>query len=147
MIDQKGGEKDMWNGGRANRNQWLVPLLGMAAVFVLSPVTVNAAGNQAESHDRVAQAPQPPSFSERELSAFVKAYLELNRLKTTYTGRIFTAPNAEEAQKLTEELEIKTSEVFEHEGLEANTYSDIFEAIQTDDRIRQKVTQLMREQP
>jgi hypothetical protein len=146
-MDQKGGEKIMWNGGRENRNQWWMARLGIAAVFVFSPVTVYSAGNPADSDHRVAQAPQPPSFSERELSAFVKAYIELNRLKTTYDGRIFTAPNSEEAQKLTREFETKTSEVLEHEGLEANTYSDIFEAIQNDDGIRQKVTQLMREQP
>jgi len=122
-----------------------VPLAGL---FVFSPVHGQPWNDSApEEIQRVDDSKSGPRFSDGELSSFARAYIEVTQLRTIYDARMFTASTPDKADQLAEELESRTTQIIQEEGLDVTTYGRIIGAMETNDRVREKVNQFLTNQP
>lgn len=117
-------------------------VLGIAIGVVGSGVPGLVPSASSES-GQTSSASSSSALSAEMLSAFAEAYPEVTRLRTTFQPRIAMSQDAEQAELLRKEQQRQVNEVIQQAGLTRKTYDRIFDAFNSDEEIRAKVTRLL----
>lgn len=80
--------------------------------------------------------------SDKELQAFVRAYLDIQALRLKYEPALRNAAG-DEAKKIEREADSEIENVLEKHGLEVETYKRIFKALAGDEELRKKTLELI----
>ena len=91
-------------------------------------------------------AAKQADISDKELKAFVKAYVEYQKIRQEYEPAINNAQDPKEKQRLENEGNAKLKKVLDKEGLSPETYNRIFDQVNTDKQLRDTVLKMVEEQ-
>jgi hypothetical protein len=93
---------------------------------------------------------QPPrnqtNIGDRELTAFVRAYVEYHKIRREYEPALKNAQDPKKSQQLQEEANLKLRKLLDREGLTPERYNRIFSAVNADERLRDRVLKMVEEQ-
>ena len=78
---------------------------------------------------------QPTQLSDKDISAFAKAYVEYQKIRQTYEPRLKRAQNAKEKERIQREGDLKVKEALEKNGL-ISTSAILCEADTTNSAVR-----------
>lgn len=76
--------------------------------------------------------PSAEALTDQQITAFVDAALEVQRVRAEYDGQMQTAESPEEAARLQQEALEQATEAVESQGLTADEYTAIAEAANQD---------------
>ncbi len=83
--------------------------------------------------------------SGQDIKAFANAQLEVSRVRQQYQTRLSNAGNQDEQQALVQEMNEKLVAALKDEGLSVEKYNEIFNAVQNDADLRERVTEMMQD--
>ena len=116
-------------------------IFGMALiVFLTSSVTVIWA--QANESERQSFG-GPEKFSDKELQAFAKSYVELEKIRGVSEIQISAAKTPQEKSRIEQEAVAKFSAALEREGLTMARFGALYQTINGDDQLREMVLKLI----
>ena len=119
-------------------------ILGMALVVPLtSSVTVISA--QANLSERQSVA-EPERVSDQELQAFAKSYVEFDKIRTASELQKSAAKTPQEKSGIEQDAMVKLSATLEREGLTIARFRALFQTIDEDDQLREKVLKLIEDE-
>lgn len=81
--------------------------------------------------------------NDRDLGAFARAYVGLQKIRATYQQSIEATEEAEKKQEIIAEVNGKIANLLEKEGLSADRYNQIFAVLNTDEKLREKTLDLI----
>lgn len=84
-----------------------------------------------------------PQVSDKELRAFVKAYVEYHKIRQEYEPALKKAKNSEQAKKIQDEANSKIEKALHKQGLDATAYNRLFSAVNADEKLRQDALKLI----
>jgi hypothetical protein len=91
-------------------------------------------------------AAQPANVSDKDLKTFVKAYVEIQRIRLAYEPSLRNAKRPEESQKIQKEADSKVEKVLKKEGLSVPTYNWMFTKVNSSEELRKKTLKLIEEE-
>ena len=97
-----------------------------------------SAAHSAEPSNR-SEDSKVTTISEKELDAFVKAYVQYQRIRARYGPALERAKEAQEKKRIEQEANAKVKQSLEAQGLSAERYDKIFAAVNGDAELRQKI--------
>ena len=118
----------------------ILPMIGALILAIYLPIEVAWSAST---------APVPPAqvnVSDRELKAFVKAYVEYQKIRQNYEGRIASTKDEREKQRLQREGDDKVKQVLQKQGLTPQSYNRLFAAVNNNQQLRQKALTLISEE-
>lgn len=89
---------------------------------------------------------QPTQLSDKDISAFAKAYVEYQKIRQTYEPRLKRAQNAKEKERIQREGDLKVKEALEKNGLTPQSYNRLFAAVNGSEQLRQKALKIIDEE-
>jgi len=89
---------------------------------------------------------QPMNVSETQLRAFAKVYVEVEKIRQEYEPRLKEAKNPEEGKQIQNEAVSKMQGALTKEGLNEESYTQIFEIARADEGLRKKLVELINEE-
>ena len=110
-------------------------------VFVLLscwPIAMATPSKSAEQPQRPV-ASSGTTISEKELNAFVKAYVYYQDIRASYGPALERAKDAEQKKRIEQEANTKVKQSLEAQGLTAERYNKIFAAVNDNAELRQRV--------
>jgi len=110
-------------------------------VFVLWACCALAMATPAKSADQAGRpgASQATSISEKELSAFVKAYVAYQNIRASYGPALERANDAQQKKRIEQEANTKVKQSLDAQGLTAERYNNIFATVNGNEELREKV--------
>lgn len=97
-----------------------------------------------EARDQALAQTQPRAgVSDSELQAFAAAYVEIKQIQAAYESEVQGVQDANKIAALHEEASVKMNAAVEKEGLTAERYNGILEAVTADEELRQKAVELI----
>jgi uncharacterized protein DUF4168 len=99
-----------------------------------------------------AETPRQPTtsgsttVSDQELTAFVKAYVEYQKIRSNYGPALEKANSAERKKQLEQEANAKVKQSLDANGLTAERYNRIFSTVNANEALRKKVLQRVEEE-
>jgi hypothetical protein len=84
--------------------------------------------------------------SETQLRAFAKVYVEVEKIRQAYEPRLKEAKNPEEGKEIQNEAVSKMKGALTKEGLNEESYTQIFEIARADEGLRKKLVELINEE-
>ena len=93
------------------------------------------------------EQPAPPSeaLSEQQVTAFVDAALEVQRLRSELDSQLQAAESPEEIDRLRQEAQEQATEAVENSGLSPGEYSAIVDAANQDPQLYAMIVDLMQQ--
>jgi hypothetical protein len=88
----------------------------------------------------------PTEVSDKELHAFAKSYIEFHKLRTVYEPQLNVAKTPEEKTRIQQEAVAKFGAALEREGLTMERYGALFQTVNADDHLREKVLKLIEDE-
>jgi hypothetical protein len=79
------------------------------------------------------------TISEKELVAFVKAYVDYQKIRSSYGPALESAKDPQQKQRIEREANTKVKQSLEATGLTAERYNEIFTKVNGNERLRNKV--------
>jgi signal recognition particle GTPase len=111
-------------------------------LFCLSLILVPASGwtqgQEHQSYEANQQASQI-DVSKEEVTNFAEIQNQFNEIQQNYKTKLSGIQDQEKRQKLVEEMNEKMVEVVQNKGLSVERYNEIFNAVQSDPELRQKI--------
>lgn len=89
---------------------------------------------------------QPAKVDDQQLRSFAKVYVQVEKIRETYAPRAKEAPGPEQGKQIQQEAESKFQEALTKEGLNEESYKQIFEVARVDQDVRKKVLQMIVEE-
>ena len=89
---------------------------------------------------------QQLSVSETQLRAFAKVYVEVEKIRQAYEPRLKEATNPEAGKQIQNEAVSKMQGALTKEGLNEESYTQIFEIARADEGLRKKLVELINEE-
>ncbi|HEX9265383.1 MAG TPA: DUF4168 domain-containing protein [Candidatus Binatia bacterium] len=89
---------------------------------------------------------EPAKVDDQQLRSFAKVYVQVEKIRETYAPRAKQAPGPEEGKQIQQEAESKFQEALTKEGLNEESYKQIFEVARVDQDVRKKVLQMIVEE-
>ena len=89
--------------------------------------------------------PSAEALTDQQITAFVDAALEVQRVRAEYDGQMQTAESPEEAARLQQEALEQATEAVESQGLSADEYTAIAEAANQDPTLYAMIVDLMQQ--
>ena len=86
------------------------------------------------------------NIGDKELKAFVRAYVEYHKIRREYEPAVKKAQDPKKSQQLQEEANLKLKKLLHKEGLTPERYNRIFNAVNADEQLRNKVLRMVDEQ-
>ncbi|MBI4490203.1 MAG: DUF4168 domain-containing protein [Deltaproteobacteria bacterium] len=118
-------------------------LVGAAiGLLLLGPTPATSA----QEPSRQQPAAQQANVTDKDLKAFVKAYVEIQKIRLAYEPSLKNAKGPEESQKIQKEADSKIEKVFKKEGLSVATYNRIFTTVNGSEELRKKTLKLIEEE-
>jgi len=122
---------------------------GLRIVLLASTVTACAlapgAAAPAAAQSK-ARAGGETALSEKELRAFVRAYVAYQRIRSNYAPVLEKAKDAQSKKQIEQEANAKVQQVLDSNGLSAERYNCILAAVNADAALRKKVLKQVEEQ-
>lgn len=79
------------------------------------------------------------AVSDQELTQFVKAYVEYQRIRSSYGPALDSAKDAARKKQIEQEANAKVKQSLDTHGLSAERYNRIFAAVNNNEALRKKV--------
>ena len=96
------------------------------------------------------RAQEPPkqqlNVSETQLRAFAKVYVEVEKIRQAYEPRLKESKNPEEGKEIQNEAASKMHEALTKEGLNEQSYVQIFEIARADEGLRKRLVEFINEE-
>lgn len=86
---------------------------------------------------------QQATPNDRDLGAFARAYVGLQKIRASYQQSLDTTNEPEKKQEIIAEVNGKIASLLEKEGLSADRYNQIFALLNSDEKLRQKTLDLI----
>ena len=120
----------------------IASLKTVAAIFVAGFLILPFA-----KQARAQESPkQQMNVSETQLRAFAKVYVEVEKIRQEYEPRLKEAKNPEEGKQIQSEAVSKMQGALTKEGLNEESYTQIFEIARADEGLRKKLVELINEE-
>lgn len=113
--------------------------LGISLLSALTSPLPMAFSQEKSPQDNSQQA-KP---NDRDLGAFARAYVGLQKIRANYQQSLESAEEAEKKQEIIAEVNGKIASLLEKEGLSADRYNQIFALLNIDEKLRQKTLDLI----
>jgi Domain of unknown function (DUF4168) len=110
--------------------------------FSLAATNVLQAAEQA----RKPASRAPATISDRELDAFVKAYVEYQKIRANYAPALKNAKDPGQKKQIEREANAKVKRALDSNGLSADRYNQIFATVNANEPLRKKVLKQVEEQ-
>jgi uncharacterized protein YggE len=122
--------------------QQIASLKTVAAIFIAGFLILPFA-----KQARAQESPkQQMNVSETQLRAFAKVYVEVEKIRQEYEPRLKEAKNPEEGKQIQNEAVSKMQGALTKEGLNEESYTQIFEIARADEGLRKKLVELINEE-
>ena len=93
------------------------------------------------------QSPQPrKDVSDKELQAFAKAYVEVQKIKESHQGSLKNAQDPEQVQKLQQKTNAEMTKAMEKQGFTPEAYTQMLATINSDNTLNKKVLDLVQKE-
>jgi hypothetical protein len=89
---------------------------------------------------------QEADVTEKDLAAFVKVYVEIQKIRSEYEPALKEAQEQQQRQKIQQEGEAKINAALAKQGMEAETYNRVFAAVSADEELRKKTVRLIEQE-
>jgi hypothetical protein len=89
---------------------------------------------------------QEASVTEKDLAAFVKVYVEIQKIRSEYEPALKETQEPQQRQKIQQEGEAKLNAALAKQGMEAENYNRIFGAVSADEELRKKTLKLIEQE-
>ena len=86
------------------------------------------------------------TVSDQELTAFVKAYVEYQKIRSSYGPTLEKAGSAERKKQIEQEANAKVKRALDANGLTAQRYNRIFAMVNGNETLRKQVLQRVEEE-
>jgi len=94
---------------------------------------------QSAEQPKKPEASSSGAISEKDLNAFVKAYVDYQNIRTRYGPVLERAKDAPEKKRIEQEANAKVKKSLDQQGLTAERYNKIFATVNGDPELRRKV--------
>jgi len=117
-------------------------------VWALSVECSLAATNVLQTADqsRKPASSGPATIGDKELDAFVKAYVEYQKILSSYAPALKNAKDPGRKKQIEQEANAKVKRALDSNGLSAERYNQIFATVNADEPLRKKVLKQVEEQ-
>jgi hypothetical protein len=95
---------------------------------------------------RQSVASEANKVSDKELSAFVKAYVDYQKIRASYTPVLEKTSDTGRKKQIEQEANEKVKQSLNSSGLSAQRYNQIFSTVNADPQLRQKVLKQVEQQ-
>jgi len=111
------------------------------SVFILLSCCTLASATPAESAEELKRpaASAAATISEKELNAFVKAYVDYQNIRASYGPALERAADAQQKKRIEQEANTKVKQSLDAQGLTAERYNDIFATVNGNEELRKRV--------
>jgi hypothetical protein len=118
------------------------------AAFVMIGLALGGAtlANSAEERSRQRVGAAETTYSERELDAFVKAYVDYQRIRSSYGPALDRATDPQQKMRIEQEANAKIKRSLDSNGLTSERYNKIFAAVNGNEELRKKVLKKVHDQ-
>jgi Domain of unknown function (DUF4168) len=89
---------------------------------------------------------EPSNVSDKDLRAFVKAYVEYQKIRQNYEPKMNSTRDEKEKQKIQREGDDKVRQALEQQGLTPQAYNRLFAAVNGNPQLRQKALALINDE-
>jgi Domain of unknown function (DUF4168) len=89
---------------------------------------------------------EPTNISDKDLRAFVKAYVEYQKIRQSYEPKMNNTRDEKEKQKIQREGDDKVKQALEKQGLTPQAYNRLFAAVNGNPQLRQKALALINDE-
>jgi len=113
-------------------NKLLSVIFGIA--LICGPSTALAQGN---SNNQV---------SDQELTAFAKAYAEVQQIRSQYEPSLQRTKDAKESERLQQEANAKLKKTLDKQGLSIDRYNKIYTAVNANEALRRKALKMVEQE-
>lgn len=110
----------------------LLPIL-IGIAFISAPCGALAQGNSTQ-------------VSERELTAFAKAYTEVQQIRSQYEPSLQKTKDARESERLQQEADTKLKKTLDKQGLSIDRYNKIYAAVNANEELRRKALKIVEQE-
>jgi hypothetical protein len=110
---------------------WLIPVMLMA-LFTIAPVAYPASAEKAP-------AQSANSISDRELTAFVNAYVDYKRIQAEYAPALQKEKDPARKKQIEQDANSKVKRSLDANGLSPERYNRIFATVNANEGLRKKV--------
>jgi len=90
--------------------------------------------------------PQQPDLNDTQLRSFAKVYVQIEKIRQTYEPRLSQAKSPEEGKQIQTEAVSKMEQALTQEGMDKQTYNQIFQTARADEGLRKKLLGLINEE-
>jgi hypothetical protein len=109
--------------------------------------TMGATGvSYSADQPRPSPSTETNKVSDKELSAFVKAYVDYQKIRASYTPVLEKTNDTERKKQIEQEANEKVKQSLDSSGLSAQRYNQIFSAVNADPQLRQRVLKQVEQQ-
>ena len=124
------------------KNKMMNLLIFGVALIVLLTSSVTVVWAQANGAERQSFA-GPEKFSDGELQAFAKSYVELDKIRGVSEIQMSAAKTPQEKSRIEQEAVARFSAALEREGLTMARFGVLYQTINGDDQLREMVLKLI----
>ena len=90
--------------------------------------------SQSQSHKEV---------SDKELQAFAKAYVEVQKIKASQQGSLKNTQDPQQAQKVEQESKVEMAKAVQKQGFTPETYTQLLATVNGDNTLSKKALELI----
>lgn len=99
-----------------------------------------------EASPRQTSPAEPSNVSDKDLRAFVKAYVEYQKIRQNYEPKMNNTRDEKEKQRIQREGDDKVKQALEKQGLTPQAYNRLFVAVNGNPQLRQKALALINDE-
>jgi hypothetical protein len=119
--------------------------MALSAMAVLCVTSITPVTSAQETSNR-ASASGLSSVSDKDLRAFVHAYVEYHKIRQAYEAQLGRVQDPKEREKLEREGDSKVKQALEKQELTPESYNRFFSAINGNEQLRRKTLKLIDEE-
>ena len=84
--------------------------------------------------------------SDKELQAFAKAYVEVQKIKNSQQGSLKNTPDPQQAQKIEQETKVEMAKAVQKQGFTPEAYTQILATVNGDNTLSKKALELIQKE-
>jgi len=127
------------------KNKMMSMVIFGVTLIVLLTSSVTVIWAQANGAERQSFG-GPEKFSDGELQAFAKSYVELDKIRGVSEIQISAAKTPQEKSRIEQEAVARFSAALEREGLTMARFGALYQTINGDDQLREMVLKLIEDE-
>jgi hypothetical protein len=112
--------------------------------FVLMALVLTPTLGLSQQYGDTAQNTQT-EVSGEDMKSFANAQIQVSKVRQEYRTRLSNASTQDEQQALIQEMNEKLVAALKDEGLSVEKYNEIFDAVQNDDALRERISDMMQD--